>query len=137
LEPPAAQPSEGQIQMRKALNVSEISDQKPHNGNGHIGASKQREESHQSAYEAGLAKGKEEGYRRGYREGFADCIKLDIHPRRAASAPAPASTSTLEATAANSSTRLKGLPCSICGCPSYSDEVQCPSCKTPKVSGRS
>jgi hypothetical protein len=35
--------------------------------------------------------------------------------------------------AAKYAIRLRGLPCGNCGCGSYSDEVQCPCCKTPKA----
>ena len=120
------------MDMTEAISVSEKLDQEPNNGNGHIHTLKQREDSYQSAYEAGLASGKEAGYRRGYREGFSDCCKLG-NPARKAAATSHTSTGASKKAAANCASRLRGLPCANCGCSSYSDEVQCPCCGTPKA----
>ena len=117
--------------MTKTIRVSEMLDQQPNNGNGHIRTLKQVEDLYKSAYEAGLARGKEEGYRRGYREGFADCIKFG-NPASIAIAMPNKPTDTSKEAAANRA-RLKGLPCANCGCPSYSDEMKCPRCGTPKA----
>jgi hypothetical protein len=120
------------MDMTEAISVSEKLDQEPNNGNGHIHTLKQREDSYQSAYEAGLASGKEAGYRRGYREGFSDCCKLG-NPARGAAATSHTSTGASKKAAANCASRLRGLPCANCGCSSYSDEVQCPCCGTPRA----
>ena len=117
--------------MTKTISVSEVLDQQPNNGNGHIHTLKRGEEAYKSAYEAGLAKGKEEGYRRGYREGFADCIKFG-NPARIATATPDTPRDMSKETAANRA-RLRGLPCANCGCPSYSDEMKCPRCGTAKA----
>ena len=120
------------MNMTEAISVPKKLDQEPNNGNGHIHTLKQREDSCQSAYEAGLASGKEAEYRRGYREGFSDCCQLG-NPAPGAATTSHTSADASEESAANSPTRLRGLPCANCGCGSYSDEIQCPCCKTPKA----
>ena len=120
------------MNMTEAISVPKKLDQEPNNGNRHIYTLKQREDSCQSAYEAGLATGKEAEYRRGYREGWSDCCKLGSPAPGAAAASRTSAEASKEA-AANCATRLKGFPCANCGCGSYSDEVQCPCCKTPKA----
>jgi hypothetical protein len=120
------------MDMTKATSVPKKLDQEPNNGNGHIHTPKQREDSYRSAYEAGLASGKEAGYRRGYREGFSDCCQLG-NPASGAAATSQTSTGASKQAAAKCGIRLRGLPCANCGCASYSDEVQCPCCKTPKA----
>jgi hypothetical protein len=55
--------SNGSSTIAYLVSVSEKPDQEPNNGNGHIHTLKQREDSYQSAYEAGLASGKEAAYR--------------------------------------------------------------------------
>jgi len=119
------------MDMTEATNVSGMLDRQLGVGNGHSHAVTQREDSYQSAYEAGLARGKEEGYRRGYREGFSDCYKLSKSTRGTA-ATAETTTEASKKTASNRASRLRGLPCANCGSPSYSDEVQCPRCGTPR-----
>jgi len=124
------------MDMTEAISVSEMLDQQPSNGNGRIDTLQQREDAYQAAYEAGFASGKEAGYRRGYRDGFSDCYKLANPAPRAAARPVK-STSTFggsKKTAENRTSRLRGLPCANCGCSSFSDEVQCPRCGTPKIS---
>ena len=116
----------------KAISISEKLDQEPNNGNGYIHNLKDREDSYHSVYEAGLASGEEAGYRRGYREGFSDCCQL-ANPERAADATSHTSTGAFKEAAANRAIRLRGLPCANCGCASYTDEVQCPSCRTTKA----
>jgi hypothetical protein len=120
------------MNMTEAKRVSEKLDQQPNNGNGHIHILKPREDSYQLAYETGLASGKEAGYRRGYREGFSDCSQLG-NPAREANATSQTSTGASKEAAAKCAIRLRGLPCENCGCGSYSDEVQCPCCKTPRA----
>lgn len=120
------------MNMTEAISVPKKIDQDPNYGNGHIHTLKQREDSYQSAYEAGLAGGKEAGYRRGYREGFSDCCQSG-NPAPGAAATSHTSAEASEEAAATSAIRLRGLPCTNCGCGSYSDEVQCPCCKTPKA----
>jgi hypothetical protein len=120
------------MNMTEAISVSEKLDQGPNNGNVHIHALKQREDSYQLAYEAGLASGKQAGYRQGYREGFSDCRKLG-NPAREADATSHTSTGASKKAEANCVSRLRGLPCANCGCSSYSDEVQCPCCGAPKA----
>ena len=120
------------MKMIEEIRVPKKLDQEPHNGNGHIHTLKQREDSYQAAYEAGLTSGKEAGYRRGYREGFSDCCQLG-NPAHGAAATSHTSPDASGKAAANCATRLRGLPCANCGCGSYSDEVQCPCCKTPKA----
>jgi hypothetical protein len=120
------------MNMTEAISVPKKIDQEPNNGNGHIYTLKQREDSCQSAYEAGLASGKEAEYRRGYREGFSDCSQLG-NPAPGAAATSHTSAEASKEAAAKCPTRLKGFPCANCGCGSFSDEVQCPCCKTPKA----
>jgi hypothetical protein len=120
------------MDMTEATSISEKLDQEPNNGNGHIHTLKQREDSSQSAYEAGLASGNEAGYRRGYRNGFSDHSKLG-DPAHGAAAPLPTSIGAFKEAAANRAIRLRRLPCANCGCASYTDEVQCPCCETPKA----
>ena len=120
------------MNMTKARNVSEMHGQQPNNGDGHIRTLNQREDSYNLAYEAGLASGKAEGYQRGYQEGFADCIKFG-NPAPGAAETRNTSTCGSRETAGHSASRLKGLPCANCGCPSYSGEVQCSRCGTHKV----
>lgn len=103
------------------------------NGNGNLHMLKPREDgSSLSAYQSGLAAGMEEGYGRGYREGFSDGSKLAI-PSGAAAAPRYTPTAPAIKAAMYGPRRLRGLPCSECGCASYTDEVKCPSCGTPKM----
>src|ERR1700680_2365542 len=135
-EPPApargkSQLREAHMDMNEAISVSEMLDQQPNKGNGSIHKLKQREDSYQAAYEAGLASGREAGYRRGYRGGFSDGYKMRTPAGGAASTP-ETSTGASKRAAANRAGRLRGLPCANCGCASYSDETQCPSCRTPK-----
>jgi hypothetical protein len=120
------------MKMIEEIRVPKKFDQEPNNGNGHIHTVKQHGDSYQSAYEAGLASGKEAGYRRGYREGFSDCCQLG-NPASGAAATSHTSQDASEEAAADCAARLKGLPCTNCGVGSYSDEVQCPCCKTPKA----
>jgi hypothetical protein len=123
------------MDMTEGITVSEMLEQQPSNGNGRIHMLQQREDAYQAAYEAGLASGKEVGYRRGYRDGFSDCYKL-ANPAPSAAASPGKSTSVSGAskkTAENRASRLRGLPCANCGCSSFSDEVQCPRCGTPKI----
>ena len=120
------------MDMTEAISLPEIHDQQPNNGNGHPHILKQREDLYRSGYEAGLASGKEAGYRRGYREGFADCTKIGS-PSSEAVATLDMLKGASKNTPAKHASRLRGLPCTNCGCPSYNDEVQCPRCGTPKV----
>jgi hypothetical protein len=120
------------MNMTEAISVPKKLDQAPNNSNGHIHTLKQRVDSYQSAYEAGLAIGKEAGYRRGYQNGFSDCCQLG-NPAPGAAATSHTSADASKEPAANCASRLRGLPCVNCGCASYSDEVQCPCCKTPKA----
>jgi len=119
------------MNMTEAISVPKKLDQEPNNSNNHIHTLKQHVDSYQSAYEAGLASGKEAGYRRGYREGFSDCRQLG-NPTPGAAATSHTSADASKVATANCAGRLRGLPCANCGCASYSDEVQCPCCKTPK-----
>jgi hypothetical protein len=116
----------------EAISISEKLDQEPNNENGYIHTLKQREDSYQSVYEAGLSSGEEAGYRQGYREGFSDCCQL-ANPAREADATSHNSTGAFKEAAVNRAIRLRGLPCANCGCASYTDEEQCPSYGTPKV----
>jgi hypothetical protein len=120
------------MNMTEAISVPKKLDQEPNNGNGHIHTLKRREDSCQSTYEAGLASGKEAEYRQGYREGWSDCCQLG-NPAPGAAATSHTSADASEKAAANCPTRLRGFPCANCGCVSFSDEVQCPRCKTPKA----
>jgi hypothetical protein len=124
------------VEINEAINASEMHERSLSNGDGHIDTSMRHENAFQSGYEAGLALGKEAGYRLGYQEGFSDCCKLG-NPARAVATTPGTSTSALREPADNRVSRLKGLPCANCGCPSYSDEAQCSRCGTPKAtSGR-
>ncbi len=76
---------------------------------------------YQAGYEAGLASGREAGYRQGYEAGYTE-------GRGAAAIAASASGSAPR----RSRQSLFGLPCANCGCFFYSDETQCPRCKTPR-----
>jgi hypothetical protein len=119
------------MDITEAVGVSELLDQPPENGKGHIHVLKRQGDTYQSAYEAGLANGKEEGYRRGYREGFADCYKLGASGRSTVTNREPANGTPIK-TGTERMSRLRGLPCAKCGCASYVDEVRCPSCGIPK-----
>jgi hypothetical protein len=127
-----SQPRKNPMDMTEAISVSGMLDQQPNNGNGHIHTLNPHQDSYQSGYDAGMTVGKEEGYRRGYREGFSDGFKLGNPTHGAASIP-DASKGASKKTVADRASRLRGLPCANCGCSSYSDEVQCPGCGTPKV----
>jgi hypothetical protein len=120
------------MNITEAISVPKRLDQLPNKGNGHLHTLKHGEDSYQSAYEAGLAGGKEAAYRRGYREGFSDCCQLG-NPAPGAAATSHTSANASEKAAANCPTQLRGFPCANCGCSSYSDEMQCPCCKTPKA----
>jgi hypothetical protein len=120
------------LNRTKSTTISKVRDQQPNNGDEHIPTVQQREDSYNSAYEAGVASGKEEGYRQGYREGFADCIKFG-NPAPGAADTRDTSNCGSRETAGSDASRLRGLPCAKCGCPSYSNEVQCPRCRTQKV----
>ena len=120
------------MDITEVISVSEMLEPRPKNDNGQVHTLKQREDAYQAAYEAGLAAGREEGYRCGYREGFSDCYKLNNPAHKTASMPDGAKGATKKAEAVRV-IRLRGLPCTNCGCCSYSDEAQCPSCGTLKV----
>jgi hypothetical protein len=120
------------MNMTDARNISEMNAQKSTNGDAHVDTIKQHEDLYQLAYDAGLAIGKEEGYRRGYQEGFADCIKFGDPALSTVGAP-KMSTGGSTGTTGSRPGRLRGLPCTNCGCPSYSDELQCPRCKSLKM----
>jgi hypothetical protein len=129
--PGKSQPRKNPMNMTEAISVSERSNQEPNNGYRPIHALKQPEDSYHSAFEAGLARGKEAGYRLGYREGFSDGSELR-NPASGAAVTSHASKGAPKETVGNCAIRLRGLPCANCGCVSYSDEVQCPRCGTPK-----
>jgi hypothetical protein len=129
--PGKSQPRKNPMNMTEAISVSEKPNQEPNNGYWPIHALKQPEYSYQSAYEAGLARGKQAGYRLGYREGFSDGSELR-NPASGAAATSHASKGAPKERVGNCAIRLRGLPCANCGCVSYSDEVQCPRCGTPK-----
>jgi len=79
---------------------------------------------YQAGYEAGYAQGREAGYRQGYVEGGCEV--------RSHGSVKP------EATFSATPRRrrgLLGLPCERCGTFLFSDEVQCPHCKTKVSSG--
>ena len=70
---------------------------------------------YQAGYEAGYARGREAGYRQGYAE---------ARQARQAGSGQP------EAAPGSRRRGLLGLPCEHCGTFLYSDETQCPHCKT-------
>ncbi len=122
------------METTETTYVPELFGEQPKNGNGNVHMLKPREDgTYLSAYQAGLAVGKEEGYRRGYREGFSDGSKLG-NPTRPAAMPRFAPTMPAREPAAVGPARLRGLPCAKCRCASYTDEVKCPACGTPKAS---
>lgn len=89
------------------------------------------EQSHESAYETGISVGKVEGFARGYQQGFSDGFRFANSSTGQAiigSGPEAGPTRVTDKREA----RLRGLPCIKCGCPSYSGELQCPRCGSPK-----
>lgn len=117
--------------MTETIGVTELRDKHQDCGKEQIHTLQQGEEIYKAAYEAVLANSKEEEYQRGCREGFADCGAFrDLAPGAAALADTPMDTS--KKTPAKRA-RLRGLPCSDCGCPSYSDESKCPRCGVSKT----
>ena len=78
-----------------------------------------------AGYEAGYASGREAGYRQGYAEGCRE-TQLRAAPKTEAASVASAGSKRRRG--------LLGLPCERCGTFLFSDEVQCPHCKT-KVMG--
>jgi len=116
------------------LGISEMLDHQPKNDNGHDHGPERGEDPYQSAYDAGLASAREAGYRQGYREGFSDGYKFRLrNPLQETTATPDKSTVESKKTAAKTVTRLRGLPCANCGHSTYSDELECPSCGTPKA----
>lgn len=78
---------------------------------------------YQTGYEAGYSRGRETGYRQGYAEG--------CRGRRQQGNSKPQAASATTANTSGSRRRgLLGLPCERCGTFLYSDEIQCPHCKT-------
>ena len=75
---------------------------------------------YQAGYEAGYSKGRAAGYERGYAEGYRDARPNAIAKPEAAES------------SRRSRQSLLGLPCANCGCFFYSDETQCPRCKTSR-----
>jgi hypothetical protein len=112
------------LDVAKPKNASESLDQKQNNGTVLIDTLKPSKDSGRSAYDT--------GYRQGYMEGFADGCKLSNPADRATTIvqmPSNASKTTVN----KRENRLRGLPCSNCGCASFSDEAHCPGCGTPKT----
>jgi len=125
--------AEGAEQPRNTMpNVDDVLGISEKNDNGHDPGSKRGEDSYQSTYEAGLASGREADYRQGYREGFLDGYKLR-NPVRGPAATLDKSAVGSNKTTAKSVIRLRGLPCANCGQSSYTDELDCPGCGTPKA----
>jgi flagellar biosynthesis/type III secretory pathway protein FliH len=114
------------------LGISEMLDHQPKNKSSYDHGPKRSEDSSQSTYEAGLASGREAGYQQGYREGFWDGCNLRNPVQEMAATP-DKSTVGSKKTRAKSMTRLRGLPCANCGRSTYSDELECPGCGTPKA----
>lgn len=81
---------------------------------------------YQAAYEAGYRSGREAAYRQGYEAGYSDGGKQDNSNSAAAAVPAN------PAEVRRRQRGLLGLPCTNCEGFFYSDEVQCPRCKTPR-----
>jgi hypothetical protein len=84
---------------------------------------------HEERYEAGLASAREASYRQGFQDGFS----AGYNQRNGSAAVPLVTQGTLIKAEQNSGPRLLGLPCSNCGRFFYSDEAQCPQCKTPKT----
>ncbi len=116
----------------------------PHDGeaNGHGNAqpkksgSLHQESLHQAAYEAGYARGHEAGFQTGYKEGFADGLKSVAGAPATAAAQEPgneADNGADRGTGSHEGRRLFGLPCVQCGVWFFSDEAQCPRCKTARA----
>src|ERR1700740_609689 len=118
--------------IEDVLGISEMLDHQPTDDNGHSHGPKHSDDAHQSAYEAGLTSGREVGYRQGYRAGFLAGYKLK-NPVPATAATPDKTTVESNKTVGKSVTRLRGLPCAHCGRTTYSDELECPSCGTPKA----
>lgn len=119
-------------EMDAVPDISGMLDLEPKTDNGLNRRPKQSDDSYQSAYEAGLASGREAGYRQGYRAGFQDGYKLRNPLSETAATPDKTPVESNK-TVAKSVTRLRGLPCAHCGRTTYSDELECPSCGTPKA----
>ena len=107
--------------MDDVLGISEMLDHQPKN-----------DDSYRPTHEPGLASGIEAGYRQGYRAGFLDGYKLR-NPARERAGTLDKTRVESNKTATKSVTRLRGLPCAHCGRPTYSDELECASCGTPKA----
>ena len=117
--------------MDDVLGISEMLDRQPKNDNGQNRGPKQDDDSYRPTHDAGLASGTEAGYRQGYRAGFLDGYKLR-NPARERAATLDKTRVESNKTVTKSVTRLRGLPCAHCGRPTYSDELECASCGTPK-----
>ena len=111
--------------------ISERSNRQPTHDNGNSHGAKRSDDSCESAHETDPG-GREAGYRQGYREGFQDGYKLR-NSVQGTPATADKSTAGSNKTAARSMVRLRGLPCPNCGHSTYSDELVCPACGTPKA----
>jgi hypothetical protein len=121
------------IGKKDATSVSETPDQHSDSGNRWRHTLKQHEDSYKVAYEASLASGREAGYQRGYREGFSDGYKLSNSAVGSTSTLSGTATGEARKVAVNRASRLRGFPCTNCGCAMYSDEAKCPHCGTPKA----
>jgi len=114
--------------MSEPTTDSESPAQRGTNGNGHSPLPEKFSAPDDAGCEAGFASGADAGHRQGwYQAGFSDGYKL-----ASGSAGATAGAESKAAEAAKAcGPRLRDLPCA-CGCTPYTDEAQCPRCKTPR-----
>ena len=78
------------------------------------------------------ARGREAGYQTGYKEGIADGLTSAAGASATATASEPGNGAD-NGTGNHRGRRLLGLPCVKCGAWFFSDEAQCPRCKTARA----
>jgi hypothetical protein len=78
------------------------------------------------------ARGREAGYQTGYKEGIADGLTSAAGASATATASEPGNGAD-NGTGNHRGRRLLGLPCVKCGAWFFSDEAQCPRCKTVRA----
>ena len=103
-------------------------DKGPNGGNGHAAIVDGFERLHQSAYQAAYGRGWKGGYQEGYDVGRSDALNQETRGTVGATRD-----QTSAAELRPHRRLLLGLPCTNCGTYFYSDEEQCPRCKTPKA----
>lgn len=114
----------------------------PHseNGNARVHQQGQDAEATPSQNESGLDSGKDRWFQQGYRAGYLDGLVHGLKQTDTGLAGTVANTADRHSPPSKKARdhrelRLRGLPCAVCGCSSYTDEKQCPCCGTPNDQG--